>query len=231
MPIHGRMLQLKTGNGYFVEGGKKGILVLHGWWGLSDFVKRWSDSLSKDGFSVLALDLYHGQVANDIESAKQWRGSVDRQAAHDEIRSAVSFLRESGEARIGVIGFSIGANYALWTMDNCYKEVGATVLYYGTSGGRFRKATSRVLGHFADDDPYERPEKISALQGRLEAEPIPTRFHIYPNTKHWFAEDDRPEYEAKAAQLAWKRTIDFLRASLQKSHLHCTDRSAVYVSS
>ena len=217
MPINGTMIKVKTGEGYFVAEGKMGVLILHGWWGMDDFFKRFSDNLSKEGFSVLALDLYYGQVANDIESAKQLRGSVDRQAAHDEIKSAVSFLREKSENRIGVIGFSMGANYALWTIDNCYRDVGATVLYYGTNGGRFRKAKSPVLGHFADDDPYERPEKISALKGRLEAENIPTNFQIYPHTKHWFAEDYRPEYDSKSAQLAWERTVEFLRMSLREA--------------
>ena len=131
---------------------------------------------------------------------------------HEEIKSAVTYLRN--ENKIGVIGFSMGANLALWAMDNCYRDVGATVLYYGTSSGRFRKAKSPVLGHFAHDDPYERPEKISALKGHLEAENIPTNFHIYPHPKHWFAEDYRPEYDATAASLSWKRTIEFLKKNL-----------------
>lgn len=215
MSINGKMIKIKTGSGYFVGEGKTGVLILHSWWGLKDCFKRFSDNLSKEGFSVLALDVYQGQVANDIESAKRLRGSVDRQAAHDEIKSAVSFLREKSENQTGVVGFSMGANYALWTMDNCYKDVGAAVLYYGTSGGRFRKATSPVLGHFAEDDPYERPEKINALKGHLEAEKIPTKFHTYEGTKHWFAEDYRPEYDPKSAQVAWKRTVEFLKASLR----------------
>lgn len=215
MPVIGQMVQLKTGKGYFVEGGRTGILVLHAMWGLNDFFKRFSDNLSNEGFSVLALDLFNGEVATDIESAKKLRGFLDRQFSHEAIKSAVSFLREKNENPIGVIGFSMGANLALWTMDNCHKDVGAAVLYYGTSGGRFRKAKSHVLGHFAGSDSYVRAEQISALESHLQAEQIPTNFYTYPGTKHWFVEDDRPEYDAKSAQLAWGRTVEFLRASLQ----------------
>jgi carboxymethylenebutenolidase len=215
MPMNGQMVKLKIGKGYFVEAGETGVLVLHGWWGLHNFFKGFSDSLSKEGFSVLALDLYDGKIATDIESAKQLRGSLDRQISHETIKSAIAYLREKNENQIGVIGFSMGANRALWTMDNCYKDVGATVLYYGTSGGRFRKAKSPVLGHFAEDDPYERPEKVSALQSHLQAEKIPTKFYTYAGTKHWFAEDYRPEYDPKSAQLAWGRTVEFLQLSLR----------------
>ena len=216
MSRRGEIVELKAGRGYFVEGGGAGILILHAWWGLNDFFKGFSDSLSKEGpFSVLALDLYHGQVATDIESAKRLRGSVDRQVAHEEIKSSVVYLRQSNENKIGVIGFSMGANLALWAMDNCHKDIGATVLYYGTSGGRFRKAKSPVLGHFGTDDPYERAEKISALERHLQAENIPINFHIYPDAKHWFAEENRPEYDAESAQLAWDRTVEFLHSSLR----------------
>lgn len=215
MSTAGKLIDLKAGKGYFVDGDGPGILVIHAWWGLNDFFKGLCTHLSKEGFSSLALDLYHGQIATDIESAKRLRGSLDRKVANEEIKSAVAYLRQKREKKIGVIGFSMGANLALWAMDNCYKDVGATVLYYGTSGGRFRRAKSPVLGHFAEHDLYARPEQITALRGHLEAEDIPNTFHIYPGTRHWFMEEDRPEYDSESAKLAWERTIEFLHRSLR----------------
>jgi carboxymethylenebutenolidase len=210
----GKMVTVKPGEGYLVEGTGAGILVLHAWWGLNDFFKGFTMKLAEEGFTALALDLYHGKVAADLNAAKQLRQSFDRQAAHAEIESAVAYLRERTEKKIGVIGFSMGARLAFWVVDNCFKEVGATVAYYGTSGGRFRRAQSPVLGHFAEHDPYERAEQIAALRGRLQAQNIPIAFHVYPATQHWFAEENRPEYDPEAAQLAWKRTIEFLKENL-----------------
>lgn len=214
MSTIGKMLGVKPGKGYLVKGTGAGVLVLHAWWGLNDFFKGFSEDLAKEGFTVLALDLYHGKVAADIDAAKRLRQSWDRQTANEEVKAAVAYLRERTERKIGVIGFSMGANLALWAMDNCYKDVGATILYYGTSGGRFRRTQSTVLGHFAEHDPYARAEQIVALQGHLQAQNIPLTFHVYAGTQHWFAEEDRPEYDSASAQLAWKRTVAFLNKSL-----------------
>ena len=38
--------------------------------------------------------------------------------------------------------------------------------------------------------------------------------HVYPGVKHWFVEADRPEYNPEAAELAWRRTLDFLNQYL-----------------
>ena len=215
MSAAGKMIDLRAGRGYFVEGDGPAILVIPAWWGLNDFFQGLCAKLAIEGFSMLALDLYHGKTAMDIESAKRLRGLLDRKVANEEIKSAVAYLQQKSEKKIGVIGFPMGATLALWAMDNCYKDVGATVLHYGTSGGRFRRATSPVLGHFAEHDLYARPEQITALQGHLEAEDIPNTFQVYPDTQHWFMEEDRPEYDSESAKLAWARTIEFLRMSLR----------------
>jgi carboxymethylenebutenolidase len=214
MSTSGKVVEGKPGKGYLVEGTGAGVLVLHAWWGLNDFFKGFSADVAEEGFTVLASDLYHGKAAADIDEAKQLRQSLDRKIANEEIKSAVAYLRERTDKKIGVIGFSLGAHLALWTMDNCYKDVAATVVYYGASGGRFRRAQSPVLGHFAEHDPYAGSEQVGALQGHLQAQDIPLTFYVYAGTRHWFAEEHRPEYDPASAQLAWKRTIAFLKKNL-----------------
>ena len=44
--------------------------------------------------------------------------------------------------------------------------------------------------------------------------PAGSAAHIYPGMKHWFMEPDRPEFDADATELAYRRTVEFLRANL-----------------
>lgn len=64
------------------------------------------------------------------------------------------------------------------------------------------------LGHFAEDDEFVDTSLVE--QGALDR----GQAHIYPGTKHWFMESDRPEYDAEAAELAYARTVAFLRKHL-----------------
>ena len=63
-----------------------------------------------------------------------------------------------------------------------------------------------IQAHLAADDPYESREDMDALAANLGASA-----HSYAGTTHWFAEADRPEYDAAAARLAFERTVAFLR--------------------
>jgi carboxymethylenebutenolidase len=67
-----------------------------------------------------------------------------------------------------------------------------------------------VLAHLAASDDFESAEDMQALTAALASPP--NAAHTYASTKHWFAESNRPEYDAAAAKLAFDRTIDFLHA-------------------
>jgi carboxymethylenebutenolidase len=55
---------------------------------------------------------------------------------------------------------------------------------------------------------------VQALEDRIRAAGHEAAFHVYPGTRHWFVEPNRPEFEAAAADLAWERTLAFLRDHL-----------------
>ncbi len=198
-----------------------GVLVLHAWWGLSDAIKDFCDRLAGEGFTAYAPDLYHGSLASSIAEAEALRDELDLNAgrAEADIAQAADYLSRRAQppgGGMGVVGFSLGAYYALKFSVEAPQLVRAVVLFYGSGGGDFSQARAAYLGHFAENDPYEPPEAVDWLEGELKSAGRPATFYRYAGVGHWFCEPDRPEaYNEAAARLARRRTVEFLREALE----------------
>ncbi len=194
----------------------RGVLVLHAWWGLNDFFKDLCQRLSKEGFVTFAPDLYHGEVAKTVAEAKKLRSKMKRPLAQKQLADSLNFLctqpLTQGDA-VSVMGFSLGAYFGLGLVEQFPQRVDSVVLFYGTRGINFAEANACYLGHFAEDDDYESAQSVKKIENQIRKAGSDVAFYTYPGTTHWFFEKDRPEsYNAKAAALAWKRTLEFLKA-------------------
>ena len=201
-------------------GGKgAGVLVLHAWWGLNDTIKAFCTRLAESGFIAFAPDLYHSKVADTIPGAEALGAALDANHLHAkaEIAAAALFIHErtgKSEEGLAVIGFSLGAYYALELAASNPEYIRSVVLFYGTGGGDFSNSRAAYLGHFAGNDPYEPPANVDELEASLQSAGRQVTFHRYPGTGHWFFEPDRPQaYNPQAASLAWERTLAFLKRS------------------
>ncbi len=95
------------------------------------------------------------------------------------------------------------------------EEIAAVVTFYDSYPGLdYRRASAAYLCHFAEDDPFEPAESAAEMRQALQAAGRPVTVYTYPGTKHWFFEENRPEYNAEAAHIAWERTIEFLHERL-----------------
>jgi carboxymethylenebutenolidase len=187
---------------------------LHPWWGLNETIRSFCTQLAQEGFVAFAPDLYHGKVAATIEDAKSLVKNLDHEHAKADIAHAVSFLMHratEGSHGIAVIGFSMGAAYALDVSAADSEHIRAVVLFYGTSSGDYRSSKSEYLGHFAEKDEFESEADVKALEDALRSVGRQVTFYRYMGTGHWFFERDRREYAPQAANLAWERTLSFLR--------------------
>lgn len=204
----------KEATAYFANGGGAGILVLHAWWGLNSFFKEFCDGLAKEGFTVLAPDLRDGEIATTIDEAKALMEKEIGEYIAGIMIAAKDYLREKVKNKIGVIGFSMGGAWALVLASETPDEIGATVLFYGNEGVDYTKVTSKVMGHYSDNDEWEPNEFVDNTFAEFKKAGVDATLHIYPGVAHWFFESDRLEYDSAAAQLAWDRTIEFLKKNL-----------------
>lgn len=195
-----------------------GIVVLHAWWGLTDFVRQTCDRLATAGYAAIAPDLYHGATATTNEQAQKLRTKMKRPHIHQTLLTATTALQThpaTHSERIGVIGFSLGAHYALWLAEQPTLPITATVLFYGTRGGTYINSRSAFLGHFAAQDAWVSDTGRDKLAKSLHKSGKAVTFYTYPMTSHWFMETDRVDvYHAEAADRAWERTLTFLRHHL-----------------
>jgi carboxymethylenebutenolidase len=191
-----------------------GVIVLHAWWGLNSIFKKLCDRLAAEGFAAFAPDVNNGRVAKTIEEAKQIMGELDEQRKYDVVTAAPDFLRNQSGVRkesISVIGFSMGAAWSLVLAGERPEDIRKIVMFYGTGEAEYTRLKADVIGHFAEKDEWEDEKYINAMRDAMQAAGLKPVFHFYPNTSHWFFEEDRPEFNAQVANLAWTRTLEFLK--------------------
>jgi carboxymethylenebutenolidase len=192
-----------------------GVIVLHAWWGLNSTFKNLCDRLASEGFAAFAPDLKLGKVATTIDEAKQQMPENEVEQIYPIVIAALDFFRHQPEVRkepFAVVGFSMGASWALVLASERPEDIGKVVLFYGNYEGMdVSNIRAEILGHFSDIDEWEPLEGVRATEAAMQTAGLKPAFHIYPNKAHWFFEPDRPEYDPGSADLAWKRTLEFLR--------------------
>jgi carboxymethylenebutenolidase len=222
----GKMVQFPSngGNtsGYLAtpsSGKGAGVLVIQEWWGLVDHIKRVCDRFAAEGFSALAPDMYHGKTASEPDAAGKLFMALNIAQAEKDLRGAAKFLAEhSSTAKIGVVGFCMGGQLALFAA-TLNSNVGACVDFYGIHPNvkpDYSKLSGPVLGLFAEKDGFVTPQAARDLDAAIKKAGKQSEIHIYPNVDHAFFNDDNTAaYNKSAAEDAWKRTLGFFKSNLK----------------
>ena len=190
------------------------VLLLHPWWGLNQAIRDLADRLAGDGFTVMAPDMFEGTVLTTPDDALAHLRSLT-EADSARIRAGVLAALDqllanpdSRGERAAIIGLSFGAMEGTEVAGE-RPDVGAVVMFY--SGIFEAPAGIPYLGHFAEDDEFDDSAQVPDFEKTLGGG---SAAHVYPGTKHWFIEQDRPEFDSDAAELAYARTVAFLREEL-----------------
>jgi carboxymethylenebutenolidase len=204
-----------------------GVLVVHGWWGLNRFLRHSCDRLTQSGYVVFAPDLYGGNVARTIDEAKVLRKllqQLQREALAATLSGALAFLRAQRQVlspRVGLLGISMGGNFAMRLSVTQPKDIAAVIAIYGISLSKFERSEAAYQIHLAEHDRFEPAQNGARLQERLNAARRPSELYTYPGTSHWFFEDDRPDaYNRAAAERVWTRSLRYLKKVLKTKSVH-----------
>lgn len=186
-----------------------GIVVLQEWWGVNDQIQRVAQRYAQAGFAALIPDLYHGKIAKDADEAGKMMNALDRPRALAEIAGAVEHLRGITNGKVAVTGYCLGGALALATAVHV-RGLAAVIAYYGLPGDLdWSKVDAPIQAHFASRDTWA---TVAGAQKIKDAVSVPMHLHVY-EADHAFANDQRPEvYQPQAAQQAWERGLELLRA-------------------
>jgi carboxymethylenebutenolidase len=219
-----------------------GVVLVHEVFGLDAHVREVAERLAREGFAVIAPDLYSregvpGPASTAEEPAPEWsaeeiRAAVqslpDRRALADLEAAAVALGDRDrvDRRRIAVLGFCMGGRLAF--LAGCTSQrVAATVVFYGRPRQPELSETKPfdpmelvlnldrpLLAFYGGRDAGISMEDVEALRRRLADASKDFEIEVYPEAGHGFFNDRRPAYDRAAAEEAWERTLRFLRASL-----------------
>jgi carboxymethylenebutenolidase len=229
----GKMVSFKRPDGQSIDGylaepaqaaKAPGVVVIQEWWGLTEQIKGVGERLAKAGYRALVPDLYRGKATLEAKEAEHLMGSLNfGDAAGQDVRGAVQHLKASGSAKAGVTGFCMGGALTLLAAVSV-PEADACVPWYGFPPLEYvdaSKIKAPLLGHYATDDQFFPIAKVDELEKKLRAAKVKFEFHRY-QAKHAFANEEANqrnlpplEYNPQAAELAWKRTLEFLERHLK----------------
>ena len=198
-----------------------GVVVIHEIYGLVPHIEDVTRRIALEGFLVMAPDALSplGGTPEDPNQARSLMQKLDSQSTIQNYVAAVRYLKThpGSTGKVGVVGFCWGGEMANQVAVNS-PDVLAVVPYYGVQPAAedVHKIKASLLLHYAGLD--ERVNKgIPAYEAALKKANVDYKMYMYEGAKHAFNDDTRAErYNKEAAQLAWQRTISFLKGKLKK---------------
>ncbi len=178
--------------------------------------------LAGEGYQVLAVDLYNGQVTDSPQEARKLLQAVSKNPdpAKDNLKQAYEYLvSQNKAAKVGVIGWCFGGSWSLKTAILLPKDIDATVIYYGGQIGdatreQLKTLQMPILGIFGAEDASIPVDTVRKFENTLKELDKQADIQIYDNAGHAFANPSGKRYVAEAAEKAWMQTIRFLKQYL-----------------
>jgi carboxymethylenebutenolidase len=200
------------------------VLMIHENKGLNDHIKNMANLLAQQGYVVLAVDLFKGEVVTEQNDSRRLTQAVrsNPENAINNLQAAVEYvssLPNVDPSKIASMGWCFGGGQSLQLALNSQDHpLAATIVYYGspliTDNSNLSKIKWPVLGVFGDQDQGIPVEKVNEFKATLEEVGVPNEIHIYPGVGHAFANPSGDNYAPTETQDAWEKTVSFLKRYL-----------------
>jgi carboxymethylenebutenolidase len=197
-----------------------GVIIIHENRGLNAHIEDVARRVASEGFWAVAPDALSplGGTPAEEDKAIELIKQLDGAATVKNFLGAVKYLKTQplSTGKVGVVGFCWGGALANQLAVNA-PDLSAAVPYYGRQPADkdVPKIKAALLLHYAGLDEAIN-KGIPAYEAALKKANVNYTLYMYEGAKHAFNNDTNAErYNKEAAQLAWKRTIAFLKEKLK----------------
>jgi carboxymethylenebutenolidase len=198
-----------------------GVVVVHQNKGLDPYIEDVTRRVALAGFLAISPDALSplGGTPKDSDKAKSLQRKLDKQSTLNNYVAAVKYLKTHPQStgKVGIVGFCWGGSMVNQVAVNSPDLVAAVPFYGGQPASEdVPKIKASLLLHYAGNDARVN-KGIPAFEAALKKASIDYKLYMYEGVKHAFHDDTRSaRYNKEAAQLAWQRTISFLKEKLKK---------------
>jgi carboxymethylenebutenolidase len=195
------------------------VVLIHENKGLNEFIKESASLLARNGYVVLAADLFNGEVTTDQDRSRQLTTAIreNPDLAINNLKAAVAYLQTLDNvdpSKIASLGWCFGGQQSLQlALNSKDNPLAATVIYYGRLSNDTQVLSNiswPILGIFGDQDQSISIDSVNQFQKALNETGITNEIYIYPNVGHAFANPSNDNYAPNETADAWKRTLSFL---------------------
>jgi dienelactone hydrolase len=186
---------------------RPGIVVVHEWWGITPHIRGEARRLAQQGYTAFVADMFgDGKTADNPKDAGALSGSVMKdpavmQSRFDAARNALASHRTVDAARIGAEGFCFGGSVVL-DMARAGENLVAVSAFHAGLGADVAPATAgkvkaKILVQNGTDDPFIKPETVTAFKSEMDAAKVDYRYIGYPGAVHAFTNPQATELGKK----------------------------------
>jgi len=189
-----------------LTGPRPGVLVVHEWWGHNEYARKRARLLAAMGYTALAVDMYgEGRTADHPEDAGRFAGEVRKNmaAATERFQAAMALLQKHptvNPEQLSAIGYCFGGGLVL-EMARRGLDLDLVASFHGSLGtdmpAKEDQVKARIMVYHGADDPFVKPEQITAFNEEMEAAGIDYQFISYPGAKHSFTNPEADSFGAK----------------------------------
>jgi carboxymethylenebutenolidase len=185
-----------------------GVVVIHEGGGMSTQLLRFSERLAREGYHVVAPELFYHAGGPEAADYPVLIGSLDQDEVQGHLNAMAALLRERGATSVGVTGFCMGGGWS-YRCAAFGEGFDAAVGFYGSGIAQdFSQPKCPTLLLFGGQDVFIPMADINAVVALL-----PNTI-IYPEAGHGFMRDGSDAYHPEAAADGWKRLTAFFSEHL-----------------